>query len=177
MCIRDSAYCELVACVRDVYTHLLASVTTSGGMGALTNLEQHSMPAILDEPGERLTALLGQPLPEDAQLGQEYRGPRRVFARTVRTSVLPGEELTIKATLLSAEPPERLALYWRPLGATAFEQRSMEHVFRGNYAATLPAAAPGEDIEYYIAVIFGDAEALLWPPTAPDLNQTLVVVP
>ena len=171
------AYRELVACVRDVYTYLLASVTTSGGMGNVTNLEQHSMPGIVYEPGERLAALLGEPLPADALLGQEYHGPARVFVRTVRTSISPGEELTIGATLLSAEPPERVALYWRALGAESFEHVSMEHAARGNFTATLPARAPGEDIEYYIAVIFAEAEALLWPPTAPDLNQTLVVLP
>ena len=39
----------------------------------------------------------------------------------------------------------------------------------------LPEA--GEDIEYYIKVKTAARKKLVWPATAPELNQTVVVMP
>ncbi len=171
------AYCELVACIRDMYTCLLASITTSGGMGNFTNLEQHSMPQILYGPGEKLAALLGEPLPGEALLDQQYRGPDRVFVRTVRTAITANEPLTINATVLSASPPQAVTLHCRALGTESFVELPMGHAARGNYAAALPAESRAGDFEYYVAVTMSEEHNLVWPPTAPALCQTVVVAP
>lgn len=171
------AYRELVACVRDMYTFLLASITTSGGMGNFTNLEQHSMPNILYGPGEKLAGLLGEPLPGDVLLDQQYRSPDRVFVRTVRTCVAKSEPLTVGATVLSKSAPPVVSLHWRALGEEAFQEEPMTHVARGNYSAAVPAKAHETDFEYYIAVTMSEETTLVWPPTAPGLCQTVVVTP
>ena len=45
---------------------------------------------------------------------------------------------------------------------------------RGVYAVTLPAEATTADFEYYIeATVAG--KRLVFPPTAPAMNQTVVV--
>ena len=45
-------------------------------------------------------------------------------------------------------------------------------VDRGVYTATL--AAPATDIEYYIKIT-ADGREVVWPTTAPALNQTVVI--
>ena len=50
----------------------------------------------------------------------------------------------------------------------------LEHKTRGVYAVTLPA--PTEAIEYYVEVK-ADGETARFPATAPELNQTVIVLP
>jgi hypothetical protein len=59
------------------------------------------------------------------------------------------------------------------LGTGEFAQAPLQHVARGVYRATL---ATGADLEYYVEVKPQQGESLRWPPTAPKLNQTVVVV-
>ena len=54
---------ELVAQVSEVHRYLLATVTTNGAMGNVTNWQQHIMPKLLSEPGQELAKILGEDLP------------------------------------------------------------------------------------------------------------------
>jgi hypothetical protein len=179
---------ELVSQVADVHRHLLASVTTTGLMGNVTNWQQHIMPGLLTEPGEELAKILGEPLPPDCMPSKEYQGRPRLFVPTVRTCLVEGEPLRLTAIVLGAAP-SRVAVYWRPLGTGEFARVAMEHAARGVFRVTLPTEAARADLEYYVqAEILGrgansDVEAvaapagLKFPATAPKLAQTVVVVP
>jgi len=166
--------CKLVEQVGAVHEYLLASVTTYGGLGNVTNWQQHILPSLLTEPGERLSKSLGEPLPADAQPPLEYAGPPRLFVPVVRTVLQQGEPLTIKACVLGSEPTEG-RLCWRPLGGETFQKLPLTHVARGVWHVTLPDEALSDDFEYHIAIDTA-AGTLRFPPTAPDLSQTIVVV-
>ncbi|HUW61876.1 MAG TPA: malectin domain-containing carbohydrate-binding protein [Candidatus Bathyarchaeia archaeon] len=159
---------ELVGAVREMYAELLKTVSTTGEMGSITNLEQHTLPHVIEKPGVELEALLGGPLPPEAQLPADYAGPARIIVPVVRTSLEQGEPLNIVATVLAEMPPGSVSLYWRPLGQGEFTEVPLAHVARAMYATMLSV---NEDIEYYIK-----AADAVWPATAPELNQTLVVV-
>jgi hypothetical protein len=48
-------------------------------------------------------------------------------------------------------------------------------VARGVYEVEFPGAATkGEDLEYYLEVRPARGKAVRFPPTAPEINQTLV---
>ena len=80
--------------------------------------------------------------------------------------------------MLSAQSVDNVQLRWRKLGDKEFAEVSMDHVARGRYAATFPDEVYESDFEYYAQADLADSEtALLWPPTAPDLSQTVVVMP
>jgi hypothetical protein len=179
---------ELVSQVADTHRHLLASVTTTGLMGNVTNWQQHIMPGLLAEPGEALAKILGEPLPADCQPSKEYAGRPRLFVPFVRTCLVEGEPLKLTAIVLGAQPSQ-VAVYWRPLGTGEFARIAMEHVARGVFRVMLPAEATRADLEYYVqaeikgrgvspeAGLVGALASLQFPPTAPKLNQTVVVVP
>ena len=107
---------------------------------------------------------------------------------TVRTCLVEGEPLKLTAVVLGAQPSQ-VAVYWRPLGTGEFARVPMEHVARGVFRVTLSSEATRADLEYYIqaeikgrginseAGIVGALAGLQFPPTAPKLNQTVVVVP
>ena len=167
---------ELVAQVAELNRYLLASVTTPGALGNVTNWQQHVMPMLLGKPGEELAALLGEPLPADALPGKDYAGPPRLFVPTQRTQVAEGESLVIRAIVLDRQPAKSVAVYHRAMGPGPFAKIDARHVARGVYSVTLPPAA-GLGVEYYVQAETPDGTTLVWPPTAPKLNQTLVVEP
>ena len=158
---------ELVGAVREMYDELLKTVSTTGEMGSVTNLEQHTLPHVIETPGRELEALLGGPLPAEAQLPADYAGATRIVVPVVRTSLAQGEPLNVVVTVLAETPPAAVSLYWRPMGKGEFKEVALAHVARATYAAMLPV---NEDIEYYIK-----AADALWPATAPELNQTILI--
>lgn len=166
---------ELVAAVGEVHRHLLATVSTPGALGTVTNWQQHILPVLLTQPGEELAKALGEDLPPEALPPADYAGPPRLFVPVVRTSLMPGETLKLDVILLGAAPKEA-AVHWRALGLGQFARVPLEHVARGVYTATLPPEATKADLEYYVRVVADGERVLVFPQTAPTLNQTVVVV-
>jgi hypothetical protein len=164
---------ELVAQLAELHRHLLATVTTPGELGTVANWQQHLLWRLLDAPGKELSGMLAAPLPADAMPKADYDGPPRLIVPTVRSALEPGEPLRLTVLVLGGEPNEA-ALCWRPLGPGPFARVPLAHVARGVYSAVLPAAAVKGDFEYYLeAAVAG--QKLLWPATAPTINQSLVV--
>ncbi len=170
---------ELVKQVGDVHDLLLATITTTGGMGTVANWQQHLLPSLLTRPGEELAEILGEPLPADAMPSRRYEGPPRLIVPTVRTSLAADEDLHLKAIIVGAREGRQTqpTLHWRPLGRGEFETIPLEHVARSVYTVHLPARQiAGNDIEYYVQASVG-FDKVHFPVTAPALNQTVVVMP
>jgi len=156
---------------------LLASITTTGGMGTVANWQQHLLPGLLTQPGKELADILGEPLPADAMPSDSYDGPPRLIVPTARASLTAGEDLRLKVIAVGAKAPARGSVYWRSLGKGTFEKAPLEHVARGVYSARIPAAQiANHDIEYYVQTSVG-GKTVRFPATAPVLNQTVVVMP
>lgn len=173
---------EIIAQLAEVHEHLLASVTTTGLMGNVTNWQQHILPMLLEEPGKELETLLGQAIPPDCFPSKQYRGPRRMFVPTVRTCLEAGEPLRL--TLIVLGGPVNPTLRWRLLGQGRFRSVAWKHLERGIYSFELPAAEIPGDFEYYIEaeykLVSPDGEGTGWlfvPATAPEVNQAVVILP
>jgi len=175
---------QLVAQVAELHRHLLATVSTPGELGTVANWQQHLMPKLLIAPGEELAKILGEPLPADAMPAKGYQGEPRLIVPVVRTCLVAGEPLKLTVLMLGVKNPDA-ALYWRPLGTGQFAKVALKHVERGVYTVTLPAEATKADFEYYVEAHYQVATRLdgthlmgrsTFPPTAPALNQTVVVV-
>ena len=167
---------ELVARVADVHRNLVAAVTTNGGMGNVTNWQQHILPTLLVEPGQELAEILGRDVPENAIPSTPYAGPMRLIVPTIRTSLSPGEDLKLKAITLSTTTPKEVTLYWRALGEGRYKAVPLSHAARGVYFARISAGAIESDVEYYIKASSADGEEVTFPATAPDINQTVVMM-
>ncbi|MDQ1256376.1 MAG: hypothetical protein QG656_972, partial [Candidatus Hydrogenedentes bacterium] len=165
---------KMVAAVTDAYTNLLATVNTSGAMGTVANLEQHTFPGMLDKPGEELAKQLGGELPASAQLPAVYDGPARVIVPTVRGSLTQGETLQLKVIVLAGKAPKTVEVCWRDMGTVEYQTVPLENAARGVYKAAIAAKA---DFEYYVRVVPETGDALVWPPTAPETNQTVIFMP
>jgi hypothetical protein len=164
---------ELMAAFAELYRHLLATVTNPGEMGNVANWQQQTLPVLLAKPGHELAKLLGGDLPAEAMPSKQYIGEPRLFLREVRTSLAVGEPLKLTVIILGGQPDNAI-LSWRRLGDGKYAKMPLEHMARGTYTATLPAEAIHGDFEYSIQATVGGA-SLSFPPTAPTIQQTVVV--
>lgn len=166
---------ELIGQVAEVHGLLLATITTNGGMGTISNWQQHLLPGLLTKPGRELVELLGEPLSADAEPSNSHEGPARLIVPTVRTSLTSGEDLRLKVIAVGrAVSP---VLRWRPLGKGGFSEVALDHVARGVYTAKIPADRIADsDFEYYVQAST-DGAPVRFPVTAPAMNQTVVLMP
>ena len=159
----------------------LAATDTIGEMGTIANLEMHvrrntNAPHFLALHDQKLATWLDDSLPDRIHPIRAYKGQPRLVVPTVRTVAQPGEQLTIKVIILDSDPAEGAVLRWRPMGEGRFRDIDLMHVGRGVYSVVLP---PVEDqsLEYYIQVRTALNQELVWPASAPALNQTVVAMP
>jgi hypothetical protein len=144
----------------EAYSHLLASVRTPGGLAMVVNMENHPGWELLVAPHA------GQPWPKG------YRGSPRIVVPTVRALVRQQESLMVKFIVLDHQPPASVTVAWRPLGDGEFRTVLTKQIARAVYEAAWPPAA--ESFEYRIEVVTATGESLVWPATAPTMNQTVV---
>ena len=78
-----------------------------------------------------------------------------------------------KVIVLDNEPAEYAKLFWRKTGKGWYHKVALKHVARGVYTVEMPEI-PDEGIEYYLRVKTAGGKELVWPSTAPALNQTVV---
>ncbi len=160
----------------EMMTYQLAASDTPGELGTIANLEQHNRRNLnyLDLHDATLEKLLGRQLPREAAVGNTYRAAPRVIVPSPCSWLNENETLNQKIIILDTGKPGDAAFYWRELGETKYNKISLEHVNRGVYTVRLPSAE--SDYEYYIRVASHTGKELVFPVTAPEINQTVLVV-
>jgi len=89
--------------------------------------------------------------------------------------VVKGEPLRLRILALDRQPMERVVVHIRPLGKREWREIPAAHLGRAVFRAELPAAE--EDFEYWVSTVNAEGLSLVWPATAPEINQTVVVMP
>ncbi|NOY61018.1 MAG: hypothetical protein GXO75_19075, partial [Calditrichaeota bacterium] len=161
--------------LREIYKYLLNSISTTGGMGTVANWQQHNIPMLIEKPGKELAAILGEDLPVDTQPSKNYPGNARMIVPTVRSDLESGEPFQLQIIFMGGRP-ENAGFYWKRLGERQFKKIKLGHVTRGVYSIVLTPEQIAGDFEYYIEATGGTGKRLLFPATAPKLNQTVVVM-
>ncbi len=162
---------EMVRALGAMNEALLATLHNATELGTLCNIEQQSILRlqILIGQDAAMEKFLGEPLPATAHPWKDYRGAPRLAVMTGRTTANKGESLKLKIVALDKQPVKSVVVHIRPLGRGEWNAMSAAHLARAVYEASLPAAM--EDFEYYVTA----GENLIWPATAPQLNQTVVI--
>jgi len=156
---------------------LIATVNTPGELGTIANVEQHNRLKlqVLTEHDRALESRLGRPLPEEIEPGRTYTGPARIILPTVRSAVNRGESLELRILALDREVAKRVVVKVRPLGRGMWREVAAQPVARAVWKSRLPEAT--DDLEYYIEAEFANSGTVVWPTSAPGLNQSVVVWP
>ena len=158
----------------DMIAAFVNCARSPGEVGTISSIESGSRVRIVSAHDSAIAALLGEPLPASAAISTAYRGPARIFVSAKRTQTRVGEPLEIRAFVLSSAKCTAVTLHWRPLGQGIFQQARANHRARQAFRVTLPTQAP-VTVEYYLEAATADGENAVWPVTAPQVNQTVIV--
>jgi hypothetical protein len=162
----------------DMMDYFLATVSTTGELGTIANLEQHNLRFlnVLGKHDSLLSALLGEPMPNETKLSKDYSGPLKIILTTVRTLLEADEDFNLTVRILSQSRIKSADLYWRFLGEKKFNKVSLVHISRGVYQLTMPKEEnKGTDFEYYVQVA-NEKEEQNWPVTAEGICQAVVIM-
>jgi len=172
-----SARIELAQAWTRLMTLQTAIVRTPGELGTIANLEQQTRrrAQLVEGRDAALVKALGKSLPPGAAPGQVYTGPAQLILPTVRSVVVRGEPLKIKIIALDRREVKSVTTHARSLGHGDWRDIPAKHLGRAVYEAVLPPAH--EDYEYHVTAESAGAVSLVWPATAPRINQTVVVAP
>jgi hypothetical protein len=160
------------------YENLIAALVSCakspGEIGTIASIESGSRARVVGSQDGTMARILGTSLPAAATLSTMYQGTPRIFVPARRTQVTAGEQLDIRAFVLSGSKCTGITLHWRPLGEGRFKNAVAAHRARQAYRVALPAASRGT-VEYYLEAALENGQKLLWPTTAPAINQTVIV--
>lgn len=161
--------------VSEISSHLILMVCNQTELGTLTNVEQQSLlrTKFLTGQDAALQAALGEPLPPEALPWKEYRGTAFLTVLTARSSSAKGETLTLPIIAMDKTPVKSVSICIRPMGHGDWQTIAARHIARAVWSSTLPPA--NEDFEYHVVAETASGTKLIWPATAPALNQTVVV--
>jgi hypothetical protein len=158
-------------------TLCLETADTWGSIGHVFTHEMFNRgtKGLLEGHDPAIKKALGSELPPAILASKAYEGCPRLIVPSRRSVVEPGEPLTIRVIVLDNLPPKSASLRWRPMGRGAWQSLPLKQMARAVHTVTLPMDG-NESLEYYIEAETSVGAMLRWPPTAPKLNQTVVVM-
>jgi hypothetical protein len=166
---------ELQNAWREMMTLCLETADTWGSIGHVLTHETYNRTnnGLLESHDRALATALGGDLLEKLRSDRDYHGAARLIIPTIRSIAFQGESLTLKIIALDKRPVKSVAVHFRPLGNGKWKTIMATHLARAVYVAKLPAAQ--DDFEYYISAETAGGKRIVWPATAPEINQTVVV--
>gem|GEM_PF-104222 len=145
-----------------------------GEVGTISSIESGSRAQIVFTHDVAITEIRGEPLPPETIINTAHRGEPRIFVSSKCSQMNVNEPYEIRVFVLSHQKSVGVNLYWRSLGEGAFQKTIAALRNRQAYRVILPVQSQGA-VEYYLEAVLDDGRKILWPSTAPSINQTLVV--
>lgn len=159
----------------DMVTHLLQTVSTTGEMGTIANIEQHNMEQM--RYLVRYDSLLRKTLANEVQsvaLSIKYSGPSRLVVSTKQTNLHSSDGLNIRVRVLTSSDILTATIFWKQLGSKKFKQKLLTNERDNVYRINLnPDEFRKTDFEYYIEVKLSTGSRLKYPSLA---NSTETVI-
>jgi len=152
--------------------HEIRKVSNSSDLGEIMNLEiLNWYQLMMLKWDKRLEEGLGKEIPADANPSMEYDGPPLIMVDALQTSLYANEPLNSRVRVMGK--PESVTVFYRPLGEGEYESKELTHIARGVYSLTLRPQP--DDFEYYLEARISTGN-IVYPVTAPNLNQTVIVM-
>ena len=156
----------------ELMTVQIQKVSNSSDLGEIINIEILNWHQLVElKWDEKMKDGLGMKIPDDANPSMKYSGFPLIAVDADRSMLYEDEPLRLKVRILGN--PDSVKFHYRSLGEGKYESQTLTHVARGVYALTLPPQ-PG-DFEYYLEAQIS-AKKIVYPVTAPNLNQTVIVI-
>jgi len=164
---------DIARAYEDMIAAFVNCAKSPGEIGTIASIESGSRGRIVSAHDAAIVQMLREPLPAEAAVNTAYRGTPRIFVSAKCAQINAGEPEEIRAFVLSGPKCTGVNLHWRSLGDGSFKKVGATRRTRQAYRATLPAQVQGT-VEYYLESVLDNGRRVLWPATAPSMNQTVI---
>lgn len=157
----------------EMMEHLLQTVSTSGEVGTLINLESQTRKtyAFLTKYDRQIASVSGKELPQEVRLADACDIPARLIVLNERTVIEKGEPYEMEVIALGmGTPAEKPVLKYRLLGEKKFKTLAMKEEAGHVFTVRVPEEVDKGTVEWHITA-GGDC---VYPATAPAINSTWV---
>jgi hypothetical protein len=157
--------------LREIHKYLISSVTTWGGLGNITNWQQHNIPLQILPQIIQIVNITGDSLWVDGLFPANIEEVSRIIVPSPQTMIGMGNDYTVKVICFNIKPVSA-KIYWRLLGNKEYQQADLKKISETYWMATIPSMSISGDFEYYIRI--DDGKEYLFPASAPVVNQAVV---
>jgi len=146
-------------------------VTTWGGLGNITNWQQHNIPHQILPQITQIVNITGDSLWVDGLYPANIEEVSRIIVPSPQTMIGMGNDYTVKVICFNIKPVSA-KIYWCLLGNKEYQQADLKKISETYWMATIPSMSISGDFEYYIRI--DDGKEYLFPASAPVVNQAVV---
>jgi len=163
---------EIARSYESMITAFRACAKSPGEIETIASIESGCRARVISGHDPAMAQVLGVPLPAEAAISTAYRGTPRNFVSTRRTQMKAGQPQEIRASTLSANKCAGVNLLCHPPGAGRFRKTAATHRARQACWVDLPVGSQST-VEYCLEAALENGQKLVWPATAPAINQTV----
>jgi hypothetical protein len=155
---------------------LLSFVSTSGELGTIANLEMHNIRKNGNLTGhdEYLKSILNADLSPETGVSKDYKGKTRIISTTSPSILQKEEDFYLRIRVLSESENLSGHLFYRILGGKDYATVDLKPLGSHVFEVRIPAGTLEDDFEYYVQVE-AEGEKTLFPATAGNINQAVVI--
>jgi hypothetical protein len=164
---------EEAADLREIHKYLISSVSTWGGLGNITNWQQHNIPGQILPQISQIAKITGDSSWVSELFPDNIAEVSRILVPSPQTIIQKGNDYTVKVICFNIKP-EAACIYWRNLGSKKYEQADLKKISATYWLATIPSKNISGDFEYYIKV--DDGKEYFFPAAAPNINLAVVQI-
>ena len=166
---------EEIAESGNVYQHLIASVTTWGGIGNVTNWQQHIIPRYIEPQIKEIIDITHDSSWVSTLFPTDLPGLAKIVVPSPQTIVEAGEDYRVKVICFNVNP-ENAKIHWSPLGQNKYHESDLVKTSDTYWEATIPSGSIGEDFEYYILINDKNENSYHFPASAPEINHAVTLL-
>ncbi len=159
--------------LREIHKWLLSSVSTWGGIGNITNWQQHNIEGQIMPQIRKVTKLTGDSSWVKSFFPDNIPEISRMIVPSPQTIIREGSDYTVRVICLNIKPGDA-RIYWRTIGEKEYRQADLKKITDTWLQAEIPASEINGDFEYHISLSSG--MEYVFPVTAPDIDQAVVVL-
>jgi hypothetical protein len=157
----------------EIHKFLISAVSNWGGIGNVTNWQQHIIPGQIMPQIRQIVQMTGDSLWVQKLFPENIPEVARIIVPSPQTMIEKGTDYKVKVICFNINP-QKAIIYWRSLGEKNFSRADLKKISATHWIATIPSEKIPDDFEYYIKI--QDNKDYIYPITSPQSNQTVVLL-
>ena len=157
----------------EVHKYLVGSVTTWGGIGNVTNWQQHVIPLYIGPQINQIKEFIRDSSWIHSLFPKDLPDITRIIVPSPQTLIEEGSDYTVKVICFNVKP-EKVVIYWRPLGEKQYHQSDLVQTSDTYWEARIPSGMIRDDFEYHVLV--EDRNEYMFPASAPQIDFAVTVL-